>query len=676
VRPEARLVLTSATVLFAELLLIRWVPAQVVYVGFFANFVLIASFLGLALGLLLGRRFGDRPPWLGAIPLAALVSLVYLNQVNSFVATGGTELFLGFNEARHVDIDFVVLGLTITLTSAAIACFALPLGRLLTAMPPLRAYAFDIAGSIAGVALFSLLSWLQTPPLVWFSALGALLLPQTLTRRPPRAALLGAAAMAVVIGLTFIDQLRADQYSPYYRISLYTPPGWAQAIAVNGIPHQVMWPVASERNPHMEPYFDQIYSWLPGRKFQHVLIVGAGTGTDTAVALQNDVGAIDAVEIDPRIEAIGAAQHPDRPYADGRVRVTIDDGRAFLRRSDERYDLIIFAQTDSLTLVATTANLRLESFLFTREAFAAAHEHLTADGVFVLYNFYRESWLVDRYARMMADAFGTQPIVRSYPETGLANASVLAVGAPVAALPVPAGASRPTAAQLAAAPQAASDEWPFSYLRQPSISVQYLVTLGALLIFALVAVLAAGRLGGIALGGFSPHFFALGASFLLLETRSLVTFSLLFGTTWYVNALVIAGILVSVLLAIFVQMRTRRLRRDALAAALFATLALAYFVPPASLLIEPAWLRYALASAIAFAPIFFANLVFAASFRDTRAADIAFASNILGAMVGGVLEYAALLVGYQQLLVVIIALYVAALLLTRVRVLADRMLPA
>ena len=65
-------------------------------------------------------------------------------------------------------------------------------------------------------------------------------------------------------------------------------------------------------------------------------------------------------------------------------------------------------------------------------------------------------------------------------------------------------------------------------------------------------------------------------------------------------------------------------------AGLFGSLALAIALPPAQLLLDPPWLRYVIAAALAFAPIFFANLVFSYSFRDTKAADMAFASNLLG----------------------------------------------
>jgi hypothetical protein len=96
-------------------------------------------------------------------------------------------------------------------------------------------------------------------------------------------------------------------------------------------------------------------------------------------------------------------------------------------------------------------------------------------------------------------------------------------------------------------------------------------------------------------------------------------------------------------------------------------------LPPESLLIDPPWLRYLLAGVVAFAPVFLANLVFTYSFRDTKTADMAFASNLLGAMVGGALEYLALITGYRALLLVVAGLYLLAwLFATRWRRLADR----
>lgn len=116
------------------------------------------------------------------------------------------------------------------------------------------------------------------------------------------------------------------------------------------------------------------------------------------------------------------------------------------------------------------------------------------------------------------------------------------------------------------------------------------------------------------------------------------------------------AILASVLLAIAVNARLRPRSPIPFYLGLGIALGVAYLVPPDSLLLEPPELRYAVAAAVAFAPIFFANLVFTYSFRETGAADMAFASDLLGAMVGGALEYLGLLGGFRSLLLAVAVL--------------------
>ena len=62
-------------------------------------------------------------------------------------------------------------------------------------------------------------------------------------------------------------------------------------------------------------------------------------------------------------------------------------------------------------------------------------------------------------------------------------------------------------------------------------------------------------------------------------------------------------------------------------------------------------------SRLAFLPVFLANLIFAERFRDTARSTVAFGANLLGAMLGGVLEYGALVVGYRNLLFAVAVLY-------------------
>ena len=208
-----------------------------------------------------------------------------------------------------------------------------------------------------------------------------------------------------------------------------------------------------------------------------------------------------------------------------------------------------------------------------------------------------------------------------------------------------------------------TDDWPFVYLMQPSVPCIYV---GSLLLVALVALVTVGLAAPPrALRRFEWHFFWLGAAFMLLETRSLVSFALLFGTTWLVNSLVFFAILLSVLLAILFNARIRIERTGWLYGLLFGMLLLNYLLPAERLLVDSPLVRYVVASCFTFVPIFLANILFSSSFRDAEAADLAFGSNLLGIMVGGMLEYTSLRFGYRFLLLLVIIFYFVAFLTQR-----------
>jgi hypothetical protein len=157
--------------------------------------------------------------------------------------------------------------------------------------------------------------------------------------------------------------------------------------------------------------------------------------------------------------------------------------------------------------------------------------------------------------------------------------------------------------------------------------------------------------------------FLLGVAFLLLETKSVTGFALLFGTTWIVNAFVFAGVLVAVLAAVELTARVRTPPAPVMYALLLGGLALAWAVPSTFLLGLDFWLRVIVAVAIAVFPIFCANVIFAKRFADTADAPLAFGTNLLGAILGGCLEYLSLVFGYRALLVIAAVVYVVAFLI-------------
>jgi hypothetical protein len=642
-RHRVELVVASFLMLFVELVAIRWSGAWVVHLSYFANFVLLGSFLGIGIGFLRAHKGPDLFAW------SPLVIALFLGLVIAFPAqidrTGGDLVYFGVKGTGLP--AWVLLPLVFGATAASLATVAHGVAVRFARFPALEAYRLDILGSMVGIVVFSALAFVGMGPLAW----GVVIVGTTLwlIGRPT---LLQVVALGVLLSVMALGTYRDETiWSPYYRLRLEHARG-SVLVAANGVPHQAAIPTPGTD-------YEIPYERIAGDP-DSVLVVGAGNGNDVSVALRQGASRVDAVEIDPKLLEIGERFHPERPYADPRVRRFVDDGRAFLERTNDRYDLIVFALPDSLTLLSGQSAVRLESYLFTREAFQAAADHLQPHGAFTIYNFYREQWLADRLAGTLTEVFGTRPCLDIGENEG---------GGEVGKLSVFVASADPTALrcqkrwdpQERSVVEPAVDDRPFLYLRERSIPQRYVVALGLILLASLVFV----RVGG---GSFRPmlryvDLFFMGASFLLLETKSVVQFALLFGTTWFVNSLVFVGVLLFVLLAIEVERRIRIARPRLLLGVLFIGLLVGWLIPTGALLGLPIIPRLLAAIALAFFPIFVANLIFAERFRDTADPTAAFGANLLGAMVGGTLEYLSLLTGFRALLLLVAALYGVAYLL-------------
>jgi hypothetical protein len=209
----------------------------------------------------------------------------------------------------------------------------------------------------------------------------------------------------------------------------------------------------------------------------------------------------------------------------------------------------------------------------------------------------------------------------------------------------------------------ATDDHPFAYLKTKSIPTIYSFTMGIILVVSVLLILLSlypwsrGLRREVGTMFRYTDLFFMGAAFLLLETKSVVQFALLFGTTWFVNALVFLGVLLSVLVAVSVSKRVTFKHPVRLYGLLLVGLAAAWLIPADSLLGLAAVPRFVAASTLAFFPIFIANLIFTQRFKDAAASSTAFGANLIGAMVGGILEYMALVTGYRALLLLVAVLY-------------------
>jgi len=626
--------------LFVELALIRWTGSNIVYLSYFSNFVLLGSFLGIGVGFLRARSKVNLFRW---APLALALLVIFVRAFPARIVRTGAQLIFFGSWPSHGLPTWVSLPIIFVAVAAAMAMIAEGVARTFIQFEALEAYRYDILGSILGIGFFSLLSFLRAPSVVWGIVVAVVFMALS---GKATTLLQGVAVLAVVVLLLAESLNPNDSWSPYYKVTLIRSPATnVIGIQVNGIPHQTIEPTSQRLAS--EPVYFLAYHHLKQTP-KNVLIVGAGNGADVAIALSMGVQHVDAVEIDPRLYQIGKALNPDHPYQDPRVTVHINDGRAYLEQTKKKYDLIIFALPDSLTLVAGQSSLRLESYLFTLDAMKTARAHLEPHGAFTMYNFYREQWLIDRLADTLNQSYGYAPCVDAIGVYGRLAALTIANQ--------PSDLSCNTTWKAASTfPAPARDDYPFLYLRNRTIPGFYLWTL----LLILIASLLITRIFAGGLGQTRPYMdlFFMGSAFLLLETKNVVQFALLFGTTWLVNALVFAGILLAVYAAVELARKVKLPSPPILYGLLLIALIVAWVVPPHDLLSLSFAPRFILAVAIAFAPVFLANLVFAQRFREVGSSNVAFGANLLGAMVGGVLEYTSLIVGYRALLIVVAVLY-------------------
>jgi hypothetical protein len=210
----------------------------------------------------------------------------------------------------------------------------------------------------------------------------------------------------------------------------------------------------------------------------------------------------------------------------------------------------------------------------------------------------------------------------------------------------------------------ADDNWPFLYTREPlipgvtwrSIVLTLLLSVGLWMLFGGQKALAAEA-------GVRPDYgamlraFFLGAGFMLVETKAVVQMALLFGGTWMVNTAVFAAILVMSLAGNLFAGKANPKRLEPYYAGLMATLAIGLVVSPSAFLGMSDTVKIVGACLLVFAPVAFAGVIFATSFKRTTQPDRVFGANVAGALVGGLAENTSVILGFQLLLCVAVGFY-------------------
>ncbi len=496
-----------------------------------------------------------------------------------------------------------------------------------------------------------------------------------------RIALIGVFVACTFLLATPENSAIENYWSPYQKLSLQslhsngqvaayilnTNDSWYQQI-LNLSPEfvqshpQLFRGRSLEQNSYNMPY--RFYPDPPS-----VLVLGSGMGNDVAAALRNGAGRVEAIEIDPLILKLGRELHFEHPYQSPRVHVTLDDARSYIENSRDQFDLIVFSLLDSHTTTSHFTNIRIDNYVYTREALQRAKQLLRPDGLFIVKFQVDTPWIAGRLFSLLRETFGHDPIqfqtdIGGYDSsgrffvTGSTDRLAKATAEPALAAYLATHGNMPMETATLT-----TDDWPYFYQHAPGLPIiVILVSIAVLVVFGWFLRQTSGEGARLDL-----HFMLLGAGFMLLEAQIVSKMALLFGTTWVVNAVVVSGLLCLIVGANLVYGALPRISMAVAYAGLFVTLALMYFVPMQKLFYE-SWTLRAIVSTLALCtPVFFAGIIFVSSFARAGFRGSALGSNLFGSLIGGLLESASLWFGLKSLAIIAAILYLgSAIFLSRV----------
>ena len=661
--------LATFGILALELALIRWTSTQVRIFAYFNNLVLICAFLGMGLGVALGRRYPGLVHWTLPVLFALSIPLAFSESLGlvempfpdrTVFLWGGDRLVGTLSQYFWTLAIFIFL---ISLIILVFLCAGAAVGELFGRIPTLRAYSADLLGSLLGIIAFTLITLFNASPPVWFLLSCA---PFAWLSRKPASVL----AFVAIVLLGWYS-IRDAVYSPYNRIDLQQSQHRIR-LSANRDGHQEMFDLSDE------VLLDKTLSSEVRKKIREVriaydipfqinsfrksaLVVGAGTGNDVQAALRNGYGQVHSVDIDPKILELGDTLHPEKPYDDPRVTPIANDARAFFQQyTGDPFDVVCYGLLDSHAMFSSMSTLRLENFVYSEEGIRAAWQHVSPHGHLSLsFSVFAGQWIIDRLYWTIANATGRKPTVIYH---GMNYGAVFIVARDASSidsnrlnyfrhLNVERDVNRV---------KTVTDDWPFLYLRPGTFPLAYTIILACVLLIACVATpLAFGP--KTFTSAFDPALFFMGAGFLLIETRSVTALAVLFGSTWVVNSAVFTGILTTVLLGNFVVQRFRLKNPYPWFACLLLSTLFLWTFNNAILNEFPIVIRGLLGGLINAVPIAFAGVIVPIQLARSRNSTASLGSNLLGSVVGGCVEYLSMFLGLRGLALLALGFYLFAL---------------
>jgi spermidine synthase len=679
----ASLFLMSSLGLFLELAVIRWLSGEVRLLAYFKNIPLLAAFLGFAIGFALvkkGRDYRFDFPVLWLLFVIVVIAVGWQTRGRTLVYPGFDDLLFFHSMKTQLWLELVLflgqIGLFFLVTLLLFIPVGQATGEEMSHLPPVKAYIVNIAASIFGTWLFALVSFLQTPPVIWFG-LSLLMMAFFFGFKQKMRWQTALIFIVTLLGVSFAG--KGAIWSPYNRLNItkVSLPGTNnQAVPIGysldvqfttymdafnlsrvGINNLRQAGVNTGELESAAKYYEIPYLLVP--MDSQVLIVGSGMGNDIAGALRVGMQDIVAVEIDPAIVQLGKEYHPEHPYANSSVRTVIDDARSFLNKSPDQYDIVSFGLLDSHTLLSSMSSVRIDSYVYTIESFETVKAHLKPGGIFVV-NFAANDWIRERMGRMLEQVFGADKVYVADTDYYKSSGKIFIIGSLTNEQIQTAGARFWSPDPAYDHIPLTTDDWPYLYNKLKTIPMSYWE---AILVVGLIAFFVARRSFPQVLHP-DWHFWFLGAAFLLIEFKNISELALLFGTTWFVNTLAISGVLFMALGANIFVLSVKKINLRIIYGLLFASLLIGFLFPLESLGGLGLMAKSITGTAILCLPLLFAGVIFSESLRRAGETSGPIASNFTGSAVGGLLEYSSLVWGLKSLHIISAILYLGSALVS------------
>ncbi len=689
--------------LFLELVVIRWLGSEIRAFSIYKNFPLIACYVGLGFGFMRDAAAGENKKKLFCLfPYLLLLFVALMATCDwtglTWVMAPGMRSQISFSwwDTTHppdmamkdltgyMTISIIAFFFFIALIATTFAAIGEKLGNIFNEFKPLDAYSINLAGSTAGIITFSLLSFFCTPPSLWLLLAGIpscwiIWKDQFSKKIPAILALVACVIIPLAVpsrGVVGADKFSADAktlWSPYHRFEvsdIYLDADKKELIGHNITVNKAFFQEPlnlsydfinkSSRAEFLKEFaynqYEMPYDLI---KPNRVLVLGSGTGNDVAAALRHGAAHVDAVEIDPLMAKLGHEVHPEKAYDDSRVRVIVNDARAFLRQNpDEKYDLVLTGLLDSHTVVGNSLSVRLDDYVYTAEGLRDALAHVAPGGLLSISYSAMEDYLSKRIAANLRIAAGkdVEPVIIKKQGTSIWHMFVPVNAEQRAKLDALKNLKFENFSKMdTTGVRPSTDDWPYLYLNPNVFDPLYLGVNACVL---LLAWLACGKLVRSNTKASRWQLFFLGAGFLLLELSIIDRLALVFGTTWLVNSICILAVLVAIILANIIVIDSPGVfKPKILYSGLIISLVATYFTPLESFTSVGLYLGGTLAAMFSAIPIFFAGLIFSGSFAREKTPSVGLAFNMLGAVLGGLLEYAATYTGIRSLLLISIVIY-------------------